>query len=132
MSILCRQVSLVELSTSARAHRCRWQSGTETAVVTYLGKPLGVIVPLEIFASLSTEIVSKMPLRELQPWLFHNQHGWLDGLMDGLKLTWHTREVLGFVHPRHSIQLPLPVIQLRKDFGRQHRQRRQHSTGQHR
>lgn len=110
MSILCRQVSLAELTTSARAYRRRWQIGIEAAIITHQGKTLGFIVPLEIFNSLSTESVCKMPLRDLQPWLFQNQQGWIEGIMDGLILTWHTTEVLGFVHPRHSVQLPLPVI----------------------
>lgn len=116
MSILCRPVSLAELTTSARSHRRRWQMGIEAAIITHQGKALGFIVPLEIFNSLSTESVCRMPLRDLQPWLFQNRQGWLDGIMDGLTLTWHTTEVLGFVHPRHSIQLPLPVIQLAKKF----------------
>lgn len=100
MSILCRQVSLAELSTSARTHRRRWQSGVEVATITHQGAVLGFIVPLEIFASLPAEVTSKMPLGELQPWLFQNRQGWIDGIMDGLTLTWHKRDVLGFVHPR--------------------------------
>jgi hypothetical protein len=116
MSILCRPVSLAELTTSARAHRRRWEMGIEAAIITHQSKTLGFIVPLEIFNGLSTESVCRMPLRDLQPWLFQNRQGWLDGIMDGLTLTWHTTEVLGFVHPRHSIQLPLPVIQLAKKF----------------
>lgn len=99
MSILCRQVSLAELSASARAHRRRWQSGVEVAAIIHYDTPLGVIVPLEIFATLPVEVVSGMPLRELQPWLFQNQQGWLEGIMDGLTLTWHKRDILGFVHP---------------------------------
>ena len=110
MSILCRQVSLAELTTSARAYRRRWQMGVEAAIITHQGKTLGFIVPLEVFSSLPTEAVSQMPLRELQPWLFQNRQGWIEGIMDGLTLTWHTREVLGFVHPRYGVQLPLPVI----------------------
>jgi hypothetical protein len=84
--------------------------GVEAAIITHQGKTLGFIVPLEVFSSLSTEAVSQMPLRELQPWLFQNREGWIEGIMDGLTLTWHTREVLGFVHPRYAVQLPLPVI----------------------
>ncbi len=110
MSILCRQVSLAELTTSARAHRRRWQMGVEAAIITHRGETLGFIVPLEVFSSLPTESVSRMPLRDLQPWLFQNRQGWIEGIMDGLTLTWHTREVLGFVHPRYRVQLPLPVI----------------------
>jgi len=109
MSILSRPVSLAEFSTSARAHRRRWQMGIELAILTHQGKTLGFIVPLEIFSSLPTESVTRMPLRDLQPWLFQNRQGWLEGIMDGLTLTWHTREILGFVHPRHSVLLPLPA-----------------------
>ncbi len=110
MSILCRQVSLAQLAPSARAHRRRWQMGIEAAIITHQGKTLGFIVPLEIFNSLPTESVSRMPLRDLPSWLFQNRQGWLDGIMDGLTLTWHTKEVLGFVHPRHSVLLPLPEV----------------------
>lgn len=110
MSIFCRPVSLAQLPPSVRAHRRRWQMGNEVAIITYQEKTLGFIVPLEIFHSLPAQFVSPMPLRDLQPWLFQNRQGWIDGIMDGLTLTWHTTEVLGFVHPRHSIQLPLPVI----------------------
>lgn len=113
MSILCRQVPLAELSTSARAHRRRWQSGVEVATIIHNNTPLGVIVPLEIFATLPVEVVSGMPLRELQPWLFQNQQGWLDGIMDGLTLTWHKRDILGFVHPHLTHRLPLQIIQAR-------------------
>jgi hypothetical protein len=110
MTIFCRQISLAELSTSARAHRRRWQVGIEAVIITHKGKTLGFIVPLEIFSSIPTETVSSMPLRDLQPWLFQNQQGWLEGIMDGLILTWHTQEVLAFVHPRHGVELPLPLI----------------------
>jgi hypothetical protein len=101
MSILCRQITLAELTTSVRAHRRRWQMGIEAAIVMHRDETLGFIVPLEIFSSLSTEAVTRMPLRDLQPWLFHNRQGWLEGIMDGLTLTWHATEVLGFVHPRY-------------------------------
>jgi hypothetical protein len=107
MSILCRQVSLAEFTTHSRAHRRHWQIGIEVAFITYKEKTLGFIVPLEIFSSLPTESVVKMPLRDLQPWLFQNHQGWLEGIMDGLTLTWHRQEVLGFVHPRHQVQLPI-------------------------
>jgi hypothetical protein len=113
MSILCRQVSLAELSANARAHRRRWQSGVEVAAIAHYNTPLGVIVPLEIFAALPVEVVSGMPLRELQPWLFQNQQGWRDGIMDGLTLTWHRRDILGFVHPRLTHRLPLQIVRAR-------------------
>lgn len=107
MSILCRQISLAELSTSARSHRRHWQLGIEVAIVTHQKVSLGFIVPLEIFNNLPTESVSGMPLKELQSWLFQNRQGWLDGIMDGLTLTWHGQEVMAFAHPRHKARLPL-------------------------
>lgn len=110
MSILCRQVSLAQLAPNVRAHRRRWQMGIEAAIVTHHRETLGFIVPLEIFNSLPTDAVSRMPLRDLPAWLFQNRQGWLDGIMDGLILTWHSEEVLGFVHPRYHIQLPLAKI----------------------
>ncbi|HAJ62003.1 MAG TPA: hypothetical protein DCP31_24480 [Cyanobacteria bacterium UBA8543] len=107
MSILYRQISLAELSTRARSHRRHWQLGIEVAMVTHQKVPLGFIVPLEIFNSLPTESVAGMPLKELQPWLFQNRQGWLDGIMDGLTLTWHGEEVMAFAHPSHQVRLPL-------------------------
>lgn len=112
MSILCRPVSLAQLPPSLRAHRRRWQMGSEIAIITYQEKTLGFIVPLEIFNSLPAQFVSGMPLRDLQPWLFQNRQGWIEGIMDGLTLTWQTQEILGFVHPRHSLLLPLAVTHL--------------------
>lgn len=109
MSIFCRQITLAQLSTSARVHRRLWQMGLEAAIITHQAQTLGFIVPLEIFNSLPTESICKMPLRELQPWLFQNRQGWIEGIMDGLTLTCQTQEVLGFVHPRHRVLLPLPV-----------------------
>lgn len=107
MSILCRQISLAELSTRARSHRRHWQLGIEVAIIIHQKVPLGFIVPLEVFNSLPTESVSGMPLGELQLWLFQNRQGWLDGIMDGLMLTWRGQEVMAFAHPRHQALLPL-------------------------
>lgn len=109
MTILCRQVSLRELSAYARAHRRRWQTGMETAIVTHHTTTLGFIVSLDIFATLPTDAVTQMPLRDLQLWLLQNQYGWTEGIMDGLTLTWHKREVLAFVHPRYATNCLLPI-----------------------
>ncbi len=121
MSLICREVPLAELSPLARAHRRRWQTGMETAVVTYRGTTLGVIVSLDIFSILSIEVVAGMPLRDLQLWLWQNQQGWREGIMDGLTLTWHKQDVLGFVHPRHATRLLMPQQRERGEADRRGR-----------